>query len=179
MRARAILAATMLVLALGGSSGVAATEAEAFHGTFSSGDTYNSAAGSDPMIDGMPVRGTWALAINTNKRPDGHAKAVMVVKYTGGGLHVLWTEEALELVPLTSPSIVGSVIPEAAGVVNDPANGIHAYTTRVAFRNATMVLVVNEGTGTFFYAAAPGEGGACPASDTKCYDSVYVEGSVR
>jgi hypothetical protein len=178
MRARAILAATLLVLALGSTSGVAATEADTFHGTFTTGVVYNSAAGSDPLFE-MPVRGTWNLAINTSLRADGQARAALVVKNTGGGLHALWTEAALTLVPLTSPSIVGNVIPEAAGVINDPASGIRAYTTRVAFLDATMVLVLDENTGTFFYAAVPGEGYACEASDDDCYDSVYVEGSVR
>lgn len=175
---RILGAGAALVLAVGMTAGASGAGAVTFHGTFTGGTVYSAGAGGSPLFE-MPVRGNWNLNVNVSQDPAGIAKAALVVKMVGGGLHALWTEDQMDLAPLMTPSRVGDVIPEARGVVNDPAAGVWAYTTAIGYRHATMVVVLDANSGAFFYAAVPGEGYTCDPDDTGCYDSVLVEGHIR
>jgi hypothetical protein len=131
----------------------------------------------------MPVAGTWNLNVNMTLAPGaGRATSSNIVRVPGGGLHARWVENELELAPLTHESTVAQVVPELAGVVNDPAHGMYAYETHVAFLDATFVVFLDADAGSYLYAAVPGPGFACPAPSDEvvdCYDSVVIKGTRR
>ena len=161
------------------ATAVAAPAAVTFHGTFSSGEAYASAAPGE-LLFAMPVRGDWNLNVNLNLAPDqGRAQASMIVKYIGGGLHARWVPSELTLRPMTSESDLAAVIPGLEGVVNDPADGVYAYVAHIALLDSTMFVVYDANTSVFFYAAVAGPDYACQATDVPlgCFDSPKVIGT--
>lgn len=165
-RSRLLAAAAALALSAGFAAPVvAAPAATTFHGTFSHGVMYFSGGPGPgiPLFD-MPVRGDWNLNVNLTLEPgQGRARAVMVVRYVDGGLHALWTPGAMDLRPLTSESEASAVLTDLGGVVNDPAEGLYAFSGRLAFLDSTIFVVYNAGSETFFYAALPGPDCVPPA----------------
>jgi hypothetical protein len=184
MRATRLLAAgAALILAAGvAGSAAAAPAAITFHGVFTQGTAYWSTGPSDPQFT-LPVAGAWNLNVNVTLAPDaGRAKASNIVRMPGGGIAARWMENELHLAPLTHESSVAQVVPDLVGVVNDPAHGIYAYETHVAFQDSTFVVVYDANEGHYLYAAVPGPEFVCPAPSEdvpECYDSVLIEGASR
>lgn len=179
-RILSIAAVATLLSLLVAAPASGAPRAVTFHGTFSEGLGWWSAAQLPGPIVDMPVTGDWNLNVNLSDGRGGHANGVFVVRYVGGGLHALWTPSAIDLEPLTAESPLASFLPELEGVVNAPPT-VYAYTAHLAFLDSTMVVVYDAATGGFFYAAQNGPALMCPPPSDEvpfCFDQLQVLGAL-
>lgn len=182
---RWLAALAVLALQLGTAPGISAQPmAVTLHGTFSEGLAISAGDGGS-VVFGLPLGGVWNLNINMATGTP-RATAQFIVRYVpddavfgmpAHGLHALWVPSFLALKPLTAPSPAAGVIPQAAGVVNDPAHGVYAFGQSLP--TADVVVIANVATGHFFYAAAA-TAMQCPPADVDpmCFDSVLVAGSI-
>lgn len=184
MRATRLLAAgAALILTVGlAGSAAAAPAAVTFHGVFTQGTAYWSTGPAEPMFT-IPTDGRWNLVVNVAGGSEvARARASILVHVPGEGISARWMENELALVPLTTQSVVADVVPAFVGVVHDPAAGVYAFESHVAWGDATFAIAYDTETGRFAYGYVPGPEYACPApSDAVpvCYDSVFIEGISR
>jgi len=184
MRATRLLAAgAALILTTGlAGSAAAAPAAATFHGVFTQGTAYWSTGPTEPMFT-IPTDGRWNLVVNVASGSDlARARASILVHVPGEGISARWMENELALVPLTAQSVVADVVPDFVGVVHDPADGVYAFESHVAWGDATFAIVYYSATGRFAYGYVPGPEYACLAPSNEvpeCYDSVFIEGISR
>ncbi len=180
---RLVAAGAALIMTAGlAGSAAAAPAAATFHGEFTQGTAYWSTGPAEPVFT-IPTDGRWNLVVNVAGGPDmARARASILVHVPGEGISARWMENELALVPLTAQSVVADVVPNFVGVVHDPADGVYAFESYVAWGDATFAMVYYTATGQFAYGYVPGPQYACPAPSDEvpeCYDSVFIEGISR
>ena len=184
MRATRLLAAGAALIMTAGLAGsaAAAPAAATFHGKFTQGTAYWSTGPTEPVFT-IPTDGRWNLVVNVAGGPDmARARASILVHVPGEGISARWMENELALVPLTAQSVVADVVPDFVGVIHDPADGVYAFESDVAWGDATFAIVYYTATGRFAYGYVPGPEYACLAPSNEvpeCYDSVFIEGISR
>ena len=180
---RLVAAGAALIMTAGRAGSAAAARAAAtFHGEFTqvrpTGARVRRNRCSRSRTDGR-----WNLVVNVAGGPDmARARASILVHVPGEGISARWMENELALVPLTAQSVVADVVPNFVGVVHDPADGVYAFESYVAWGDATFAMVYYTATGQFAYGYVPGPQYACPAPSDEvpeCYDSVFIEGISR